>query len=77
VEAQQVLENQRAALEDLQQVVQREEQLADEARPWIGSRGPDLLRDMATTSVKNERIKALLDRHGYHVQIAPASKPAP
>ncbi len=42
--------------------------------------GPALLRDMATASVKNEKMKALLSKHGYNVQVkdTPASStPAP
>lgn len=42
--------------------------------------GPALLRDMATSSVKNDKMKALLSKHGYNVQVkdAPASStPAP
>jgi len=40
--------------------------------------GPNLLRDMAASSVKNEKMKALLAKHGYNVQVkdAPAT-PAP
>ncbi len=40
--------------------------------------GPNLLRDMAASSVKNEKMKALLAKHGYNVQVkdAPASGPA-
>ncbi len=41
--------------------------------------GPNLLRDMAASSVKNDKMKALLAKHGYNVQVkdAPASTPAP
>lgn len=36
--------------------------------------GPNLLRDMAVVSLKNEKMKALLGKHGYNVQQA---TPAP
>ena len=42
--------------------------------------GPALLQDMAASSVKNEKMKSLLSKHGYNVQVkdAPASStPAP
>ena len=36
--------------------------------------GPNLLRDMAVASLKNDKMKALLGKHGYNVQQA---TPAP
>ncbi len=51
--------------------------------------GPALLQDMAQVSLKNEKMKALLNKHGYNVQqqatpapggsgaAAPAPAPAP
>lgn len=36
--------------------------------------GPNLLRDMAAASVKNEKMKTLLAKHGYNVQV---KEPAP
>jgi len=36
--------------------------------------GPNLLRDMAVVSLKNDKMKALLGKHGYNVQQA---TPAP
>jgi ribosomal protein S16 len=39
--------------------------------------GPNLLRDMATSSVKNEKMKALLAKHGYNVEYKPPASPAP
>jgi hypothetical protein len=38
--------------------------------------GPNLLRDMATSSVKNEKMKALLAKHGYNVTYNPPASPA-
>jgi hypothetical protein len=39
--------------------------------------GPNLLRDMAISSVKNEKMKALLAKHGYNVNYQPPASPAP
>jgi hypothetical protein len=39
--------------------------------------GPNLLRDMATSSVKNEKMKALLAKHGYNVTYQAPASPAP
>ena len=42
--------------------------------------GPNLLRDMAVSSTKNEKMKALLAKHGYTVNVAsptPGASPAP
>ena len=39
--------------------------------------GPALLRDMAASSVKNEKMKALLAKHGYNVEYKPPTSPAP
>lgn len=38
--------------------------------------GQGVLKDMANVSLKNEKMKALLAKHGYNVQVAP-STPAP
>jgi len=42
--------------------------------------GPNLLRDMAVASTKNEKMKQLLAKNGYQVNVAtpaPGSSPAP
>ena len=42
--------------------------------------GPELLRDMAISSIKDEKMKLLLAKHGYNVATptpAPAASPAP
>jgi len=36
----------------------------------IGSHRPDILRDIAIASIKDERIWELLKKHGYNVQMA-------
>ena len=38
--------------------------------------GPNLLRDMAASSVKNDKMKALLAKHGYNVQVKDTPAPA-
>jgi hypothetical protein len=39
--------------------------------------GPSLLRDMATVSVKDEKMKELLAKHGYTVNYKAPASPAP
>ena len=39
--------------------------------------GQNLLRDMATSSVKNVKMKDLLAKHGYNVQVKDAPKETP
>lgn len=39
--------------------------------------GPALLQDMAQVSLKNEKMKALLGKHGYNVQPPATPTPAP
>ncbi len=67
-----------AEIQKQQQTVQAQ-QVEIDAGTQINQRiGPELLRDMAASSVKNEKMKALLAKHGYNVQVkdtpAPASK---
>jgi len=38
--------------------------------------GQNLLRDMAELSLKNDKIKQVLARNGYTVNVAPATTPA-
>lgn len=68
------------ALQKQQQALQAQ-QTEIEAGDQISKQiGPNLLRDMAAASVKNEKMKVLLAKHGYNVQLkdppagAPASK---
>jgi hypothetical protein len=40
--------------------------------------GPELLRDMAISSIKDEKMKTLLAKHGYNVATpTPSGSPAP
>ena len=66
------------ALQAQQQALQAQ-QVEIEAGAQINQKiGPELLRDMAASSVKNEKMKALLAKHGYNVEVkntpAPATK---
>ena len=63
------------ALQAQQQALQAQ-QVEIEAGAQINQKiGPELLRDMAASSVKNEKMKALLAKHGYNVEVK--STPAP
>ena len=68
----------------LQGEVQKQQQAlqAQQAEIENGNRisqeiGQGVLKDMATISLKNEKMKALLAKHGYNVQVAPNNTPAP
>ena len=68
----------------LQTEVQKQQQAlqAQQAEIENGNRisqeiGQGVLKDMATVSLKNEKMKALLAKHGYNVQVAPNNTPAP
>ena len=68
----------------LQTEVQKQQQAlqAQQAEIENGNRisqeiGQGVLKDMATISLKNEKMKALLAKHGYNVQVAPNNTPAP
>ena len=61
--------------QSLQQEVQKQQQELQKQQEQIntGSQiqqkvGPALLQDMAQVSLKNEKMKALLGKHGYNVQ---------
>ncbi|HEX8297252.1 MAG TPA: hypothetical protein VF593_13190 [Chthoniobacteraceae bacterium] len=72
-----------------QQVLQTKQQQAQAQQEQINAGttisqqvGPALLRDMAVASTKNEKMKSLLTKHGYNVELkpdaaAPGSTPAP
>ena len=68
----------------LQSEVQKQQQAlqAQQAEIENGNRisqeiGQGVLKDMASVSLKNEKMKALLAKHGYNVQVAPNNTPAP
>ena len=68
----------------LQTEVQKQQQAiqAQQAEIENGARinqeiSQGVLKDMATVSLKNDKMKALLAKHGYNVQVAPNNTPAP
>jgi len=60
-----------------QQVLQGQQQEIESGNQISQQIGPNLLRDMAASSVKNEKMKALLGKHGYNVQVKDTPKDAP
>lgn len=77
---QEEIQKKQQALQSQQQALQAQ-QVEIEAGAQINQKlGPELLRDMAASSVKNEKMKALLAKHGYNVQVKDtpaAGTPAP
>ena len=73
-------QNLQSALQKQQQALQAQQVEIDAGNQINQQIGPALLRDMAASSVKNEKMKALLGKHGYNVQVkdTPANgTPAP
>jgi hypothetical protein len=72
-----------------QQELQKQQEQINTGNQISQQVGPNLLRDMAVASLKNEKMKSLLGKHGYNVQqqatpapgsggaSAPAPAPAP
>lgn len=58
-----------------QQELQKQQEQINTGSQISQQVGPNLLRDMAVASLKNEQMKALLSKHGYNVQ--PPATPAP
>lgn len=77
---QEEVQKKQQAIQAQQQALQAQ-QVEIEAGAQINQKlGPELLKDMASVSAKNEKMKALLAKHGYNVQFkdAPATgTPAP
>lgn len=48
--------------------LQRQQEQINIANQISQQLGPNLLRDMAVVSLKNDKMKALLSKHGYNVQ---------
>lgn len=71
--------NQSLQLEVQKQQQKLQEQQAEIQKGDTFSRqiGPALLQEMAQVSVKNEKMKALLGKHGYTVNVQPPASPAP
>lgn len=77
---QEEVQKKQQALQAQQQALQAQ-QVEIEAGAQINQKlGPELLNDMANSAVKNEKMKALLAKHGYNVQVKDtpaAGTPAP
>jgi hypothetical protein len=59
-----------------QQELQKQQEQINTGNQISQTVGPNLLRDMAVSSVKNEKMKALLGKHGYSVQQQATPAPA-
>ena len=80
-----------AEIQKQQQEVQKQQEQINKGNAISNDIGPKLLRDMAVVSIKDEKMKELLAKHGYTVATpsptpaspapggaaAPASTPAP
>lgn len=72
---QQDIKKQQQGIQTQQQALQGQQQEIEAGNQISQQIGPNLLRDMAAASVKNEKMKALLSKHGYNVQVK--DTPAP
>lgn len=70
------IQAQQKEVQQQQADLQKQEQQINVARQISETVGPNLLREMAVVSLKNEKMKALLGKHGYNVQ-QQAATPAP
>ncbi len=66
---QQEVQSQQQVLQEKQQKFQVQKGTIDRGTTISQQVGPALLRDMATLSVKNEKLKNLLAKHGYNVEV--------
>ena len=66
---QQEAQNQQQALQKKQAELQDQMAQINEGNTISQQVGPALLRDMATLSLKNEKLKSLLSKHGYNVEV--------
>lgn len=75
---QQEAQNQQQLLQAKQQQLQAQQEQINAGNTISQQVGPALLRDMATASIKNEKMKNLLAKHGYNVELKAdeAKKPA-
>ena len=71
------VQKQQEALQAQQQALQAQQVEIDAGVQINQKVGPELLRDMASVSGKNEKMKQLLAKHGYTIQVnTPAPAPA-
>ena len=68
------VQKQQEAIQAQQQTLQAQQVEIDAGIQINQKVGPELLRDMAASSVKNDKMKQLLAKHGYNVQV---NTPAP
>lgn len=66
---QQESQNQQQILQAKQQQLQSQQEIINAGNTISQQVGPALLRDMATLSIKNEKLKNLLAKHGYNVEV--------
>ena len=64
------------ALQAQQQALQAQQSEIETGAQINQKIGPELLKDMASVSGKNEKMKALLAKHGYTVEVKNAPAPA-
>ena len=81
---QQEMQDQQQLVQGKQQQYQVQQGQISEGNAISQQVGPALLRDMAALSVKNEKMKTLLAKHGYNVEVkaeegtsTPAATPKP
>lgn len=71
---QQGLQAQQKAIQVQQQMLQAQQEEINAGNQISQQIGPNLLRDMAASSVKNVKMKELLAKHGYNIATpAPAT----
>lgn len=80
------IQGQQKEIQKQQAEIQKQQEEINKGNSISQQVGPNLLRDMAVASLKNEKMKTLLGKHGYNVQqqatpapgtpAAPASAPA-
>ena len=75
-ERQNALYAQQEEIQKQQQEIQKQQEQINVGNQIAQQVGPNLLRDMATASLKNDGIKAVLRKHGYSVEAAPGGTPA-
>jgi hypothetical protein len=66
-----------AEIQKQQAEIQKQQEQINTGNQISQQVGPNLLRDMAVSSVKNDKMKALLNKHGYNVNVQPNASPAP
>lgn len=71
---QQELQTQQGVLQTKQQQLQVQQEQINTANTISQQVGPALLRDMAAASIKNDKIKQILTKHGYNVELKPDEK---